>query len=68
MEGKGRGIIVSRPVWSGEFLCEYAGERICDKEARKREKEYMKDDIIGCYMYYFTRKSMKLWYVHLFCL
>ena len=63
MEGKGRGVIAARPFSSGDFLCEYAGETIGEREAKKREKEYMKDNTVGSFMYYFTHKSTKLWYV-----
>ena len=63
VEGKGRGVIAARPFSAGDFLCEYAGERIEESEARKREKEYVKDSSIGSYMYYFVHKSKKLWYV-----
>jgi histone-lysine N-methyltransferase SETD8 len=63
VEGKGRGVIVARPFWNGDFICEYAGETVSGKEARKREKEYGKDDNIGSYIYYYTYKSTELWYV-----
>ena len=63
VEGKGRGIIAAQPFSAGDFLCEYAGDTIDEKEARKREKDYMKDSSTGSFMYYFTHKSTKLWYV-----
>ena len=63
MEGKGRGVFPTRPFRKGEFIVEYSGELISMDEAKKREKDYLNDEEIGSYMYYFSNKSSKLWYV-----
>ena len=57
--GEDRGIVSTRPFTKGEIICEYSGELISHEEAKKREVK--KDQSIGCYMYYFTHKTKKLW-------
>ena len=61
VEGKGRGVIATRPFTKGELVCEYSGELISQDEARRREDEYAKDSKIGCYMYYFEYKGKRWW-------
>ena len=61
VEGKGRGVVSTRPFSRGELVCEYSGELISHEEAKRREEEYGRDTAIGCYMYYFTHKTSKLW-------
>uniref|UniRef100_A0A7M5XL46 SET domain-containing protein n=1 Tax=Clytia hemisphaerica TaxID=252671 RepID=A0A7M5XL46_9CNID len=46
----GYGVVTKRFFKSGDFLLEYAGERISKKEATDREKSYAKKGI-GCYMF-----------------
>lgn len=57
MENKGRGIFATRDFERGQFVCEYAGEMITYKQAKKREELYAQDTQIGCYMYFFEHKS-----------
>ena len=57
---KGRGVIAKKYFTRREFVCEYAGEVIDMKEAKKREEEYGHASA-GCYLYYITHKSTKLW-------
>lgn len=57
IENKGRGIFSTRSFERGEFVCEYAGEMITYKQAKKREEIYGLDPSIGCYMYFFEHKS-----------
>ncbi|KAJ0173057.1 hypothetical protein K1T71_011233 [Dendrolimus kikuchii] len=52
-EGKGRGVIATRPFGRGQFVVEYAGELVGVAEAREREHLYAQDPTAGCYMYYF---------------
>ncbi|RVE50291.1 hypothetical protein evm_005126 [Chilo suppressalis] len=52
-EGKGRGIIATRPFGRGQFVVEYAGELVGVAEAKQRERLYAQDPTAGCYMYYF---------------
>ena len=61
MEGKGRGVVSTRPFTKGELVCEYSGELIPQEEARRREDEYAEDPDIGCYMYYFEYKGKRWW-------
>ena len=51
---KGRGVIATKTFCKGDFVVEYAGDRITWEEARKREKAYAANPAIGCYMYYFS--------------
>ena len=57
IENKGRGVFSTRCFQRGEFVCEYAGEIISYKVAKKREELYAADPSIGCYMYFFEYKS-----------
>lgn len=59
IEEKGRGVFATRPFNKNEFICEYAGDLISYKEAKKREKTYSDDKDIGCYMYYLEHKNTK---------
>ena len=61
VEGKGRGVVSTRPFQRGGLICEYSGELISYEEAKKREVDYSNDESIGCYMYYFSHKNKKLW-------
>ncbi|XP_053659322.1 histone-lysine N-methyltransferase PR-Set7 [Anopheles marshallii] len=58
-EGKGRGIVTTRPFSKGEFVVEYIGDLISVSEAKQREQIYAKDDNTGCYMYYFRHKNLQ---------
>lgn len=58
IENKGRGVIASKEFKRGDFVVEYAGDLIDLKTAKQKEKDYSKDLDIGCYMYYFTHKSV----------
>ncbi|CAH0562776.1 unnamed protein product [Brassicogethes aeneus] len=57
IEGKGRGVMTTRPFSSGEFVTEYCGELINRKEASIREKEYRNFESIGSYMYFFKYRN-----------
>lgn len=54
---KGRGVTATRPLRSGDFVLEYAGELIDVNEAKQREQIYAADTSVGCYMYYFTCRN-----------
>lgn len=58
-EGKGRGIITTRPFMKGEFVVEYIGDLITVAEAKQREQIYAEDDNTGCYMYYFKHQNVQ---------
>lgn len=58
-EGKGRGIVTTRPFIKGEFVVEYIGDLISVSEAKEREQIYAEDDSTGCYMYYFKHKNVQ---------
>ncbi|VDI17698.1 histone-lysine N-methyltransferase SETD8 [Mytilus galloprovincialis] len=55
---KGRGVIASKDFFRGDFVVEYAGNLISQKVAKQKELDYSKDPSIGCYMYYFTHKTI----------
>ena len=57
VENKGRGVFAKRMFERGEFVCEYAGDIISYKLAKKREEIYSNDPTVGCYMYFFEYKS-----------
>ena len=54
-------MVSTRSFSRGELVCEYSGELISYEEAKRREEEYGRDASIGCYMYYFSYKTSKLW-------
>ncbi|XP_043924512.1 N-lysine methyltransferase KMT5A-A-like [Protopterus annectens] len=56
-DGKGRGVIATKPFFRGDYIVEYNGELIEYLEAKKREKLYEQDPAAGCYMYYFQYLS-----------
>jgi len=61
VEGKGRGVVSTRPFARGDFICEYAGDYMSYKEAKRREEVYSKDSDIGSYMFYFEHRGIKWW-------
>ncbi|XP_056664695.1 N-lysine methyltransferase KMT5A-like [Monodelphis domestica] len=56
-DGKGRGVITTRPFRRGDYVVEYHGDLIDLPMAKKREARYAKDPATGCYMYYFHYRS-----------
>jgi len=61
IEGKGRGVVATKPFRRGDFVVEYAGDLIDLSLAKKREEKYSEDTDIGCYMYYFTHNNRRYW-------
>ena len=57
IEGKGRGVVSTKPFKRGDFVVEYAGELISLTEAQAKEDQYSYRPDIGCYMYYFKFKN-----------
>jgi histone-lysine N-methyltransferase SETD8 len=58
----GYGIFATKQFNSGDFLLNYHGELLVEKEAKERERIHnRKAD--GCYMFYFKDGGEKLWYV-----
>ena len=62
-DGKGRGVIATRPFGRGQFVVEYSGELVGVAEAREREYKYAQDPEAGCYMYYFRHGDQQYWWV-----
>ncbi|XP_039752435.1 histone-lysine N-methyltransferase PR-Set7 isoform X2 [Pararge aegeria] len=58
-DGKGRGVIATRPFGRGQFVVEYSGELVGVAEAREREYKYAQDPNAGCYMYYFRLQDQQ---------
>lgn len=58
-DGKGRGVIATRPFGRGQFVVEYSGELVGVAEARERERKYALDPNAGCYMYYFRLQDQQ---------
>ena len=61
LKEKGRGVISTNFIPRGTMICEYAGLLRSKEEAMSMEKEYKKDQTIGCYIYYFTYRGEKYW-------
>jgi [histone H4]-lysine20 N-methyltransferase SETD8 len=59
---KGRGIVTTRPFSRGDFVCEYGGELIEVKVARRRDTELEKENDLRCFMFYFKYLD-RLWCV-----
>ncbi|XP_059850533.1 N-lysine methyltransferase KMT5A-like isoform X1 [Hypanus sabinus] len=57
IDGKGRGVVATKPFQRGEFVVEYHGDLIEFADAKSRETEYAQDPSTGCYMYYFQYLS-----------
>ncbi|KJE97240.1 SET domain-containing protein [Capsaspora owczarzaki ATCC 30864] len=55
----GFGIKATRDYERSDYVCEYAGDLIDISEAKRRNEEYMKDESIGCYMYFFQHKETR---------
>ncbi|XP_045503666.1 histone-lysine N-methyltransferase PR-Set7 [Colias croceus] len=58
-DGKGRGVIATRPFHRGQYVVEYVGELVGVAEARERERKYAQDPNAGCYMYYFRLQDQQ---------
>ncbi|KAK6190697.1 hypothetical protein SNE40_002502 [Patella caerulea] len=59
LNGKGRGVIATKPFKKGDFIVEYAGDLINLAESKDREEFYGMSTQYGCYMYYFTIKDKR---------
>jgi len=59
LEEKGRGVFSKHNILKGNIVCEYAGDLVDVKEARRREAEYELNPQLGSYMYFFEYKSKK---------
>lgn len=57
IDGKGRGVMATKPFQRGDFVVEYHGDLIEFADAKNREAEYARDPSTGCYMYYFQYLS-----------
>nr|WDD38945.1 histone-lysine N-methyltransferase SUVR3 [Fagopyrum tataricum] len=49
VKGKGWGLFADQFIPSGQFVCEYTGELLTTKEARKRQDEYDRDSAAGLF-------------------
>lgn len=58
-DGKGRGVIATKPFHRGQYVVEYVGELVGVAEAREREYMYAQDPNAGCYMYYFRLQDQQ---------
>lgn len=56
-------MVATKDFHRGDFIVEYAGDLISIDEAKEREANYAKDPTKGCYMYYFSFKNKKYWYM-----
>lgn len=59
IEGKGRGVVATKPFKRGDFVVEYAGDLIDPDTAKNKEELYASNPDVGCYMYYFIYQNKK---------
>ena len=57
--GKDRGVMVTKKLFKGQFVVEYAGELIEEDVAKIREEKYTMDETIGSYLFYFKENGKK---------
>ena len=57
----GWGVFAKRAFAKGEFLLEYKGELVSEKEACDREAAYPAN--VGSFLFFFKHGSKSLWYV-----
>ena len=58
VEGKGRGVKATAPFKKGGYVCSHLGELLSKAEALEREQNYL--DGVGCYLFFFTHKSLDI--------
>jgi len=54
-------VFTNRERSKGDFLLEYPGDLIGEKESLLREKEYPKRKDTGSFIYFFTDDKKDLW-------
>lgn len=59
IRGKGKGVISTRFIKRGEFICEYVGELLTHEQAMEREDVYNKRGLKVGYMFYFQSKGKR---------
>ena len=57
IDGKGRGMIVTKQFSRSDFVVEYHGNLIEINDAKKQKALYTEDPSTGCYMCYFQYPS-----------
>ena len=59
----GYGVVARRPFDKGDFLLEYVGECISEKEGMARDNKYgrKKAKYPRCYLYYFVHDGRRMW-------
>lgn len=58
----GYGVKAEKEFTKGDFILQYKGDVIDDKEAAVREELYSQHGM-GCFMYYFNQAGKEVWYV-----
>ena len=51
--GKGRGVVTNRSFVKGEWVVEYKGLMVTQKQAKANETRYSRDPLLGSFMFYF---------------
>ena len=57
IRGKGKGLVTTRFIKRGEFICEYVGELLTREQAMEREEVYNKRKLEMGYTFYFPSKG-----------
>lgn len=52
------GVFATKDFAPGEFLLQYPGDLITEKEADVREQDYIRNSK-GCFMYFFQQEKMQ---------
>ena len=58
---KGSGVFKKRSIMKGDFICQYHGEQLSEKDGENRRDNYQDKD--GNFVYFFEHDGQKLWFV-----
>ena len=58
---RGRGVITTMLRKKGDYICRYIGDLITATDGKRREEEYSKDPMAGCFMFYFKYQDKCYW-------
>eukprot|EP00741_Cyanophora_paradoxa_P021329 tig00021348_g20588.t1 len=59
-DGRGTGVRTLERIKAGQFVCEYAGKNITEKEGKQRELKYVAENAQDWYFYYYQLGSRRM--------